>query len=124
MLLSIKRITKALIRLHRCAGWSAPLLFATAVNWFSRDEAHYILTRFILMDYHIHIETISMEFSFCILRGYQSKFQEHDVFPSLKIVFILSNIADPDEMLPYAAFHLGLHCLPKYIFTGTQNVKG
>ena len=27
------------------------------------------------------------------------------------------NSADPDEMPPYAAFHLGLHCLPKYLFT-------
>ena len=26
--LSVKRITKALIRLRACAGWSAPLLFA------------------------------------------------------------------------------------------------
>ena len=29
MILSNKRITKALIRLRGCAGWSAPLLFAT-----------------------------------------------------------------------------------------------
>ena len=28
MILSNKRIRKALIRLHGCAGWSAPLLFA------------------------------------------------------------------------------------------------
>ena len=28
MLISKQRITKALIRLRRCAGWSAPLLFA------------------------------------------------------------------------------------------------
>ena len=28
MILSKKRITKALIRLHGCTGWSAPLLFA------------------------------------------------------------------------------------------------
>ena len=28
MIFSNKRITKALIRLRRCAGWSAPLLFA------------------------------------------------------------------------------------------------
>ena len=25
--------------------------------------------------------------------------------------FVLANSADPDEMPPYAAFHLGLHCL-------------
>ena len=30
---------------------------------------------------------------------------------SSKIVLILPNSADPHEMPPYAAFHLGLHCL-------------
>ena len=33
-------------------------------------------------------------------------------------VFIQANSADPDEMPPYAAFHLGLHWLSKYLFTG------
>ena len=47
------------------------------------------------------------------------------LFLSLKIVFIfIANSADSDEMLPYAAFHLGLHCLPKYLFTDIQNEKG
>ena len=32
----------------------------------------------------------------------------------LKIVFTIANSADHDEKLPYAAFHLGLHCLLKY----------
>ena len=31
-------------------------------------------------------------------------------------VLILANSADPNEMQHYAAFHLGLHCLPKYSF--------
>ena len=39
----------------------------------------------------------------------------------LKTVFILANSAEPDEMPPCAAFHLGLHCLPKYLFMGIQN---
>ena len=30
----------------------------------------------------------------------------------------LANSADSDEMQHYAAFHLGLHCLPKYLFRG------
>ena len=29
--------------------------------------------------------------------------------------FVLANSADPNEMSHYATFHLGLHCLPKYI---------
>ena len=38
---------------------------------------------------------------------------------------IFANIADPDEMPYFAAFHLGLHCLPKnmYLFVGIQNEK-
>ena len=40
---------------------------------------------------------------------------------SLKITFISANRADPDEMPPYVAFHLGLLCLPKYPYTGIQN---
>ena len=29
-----------------------------------------------------------------------------------------------DEMPHFAAFHLGLHFLPKYTFRGLQNTKG
>ena len=43
---------------------------------------------------------------------------------SLKIILILANSADPDEMQPHAAFHLGLHCLPKYPLRGFPNTKG
>ena len=32
----------------------------------------------------------------------------------MKIGGVLANIADPDEMPYYVAFHLGLHCLPNY----------
>ena len=36
------------------------------------------------------------------------------LFMSLTVDLIFANSADPDEMQQYAAFHLGLHCLPKY----------
>ena len=42
------------------------------------------------------------------------------VFLSLKIVFVLANSVDPDEMLHHAAFHLGLHCLPKCTFSNLE----
>ena len=32
----------------------------------------------------------------------------------------LANSADPDEMQHYAAFHLGLHYLPEYLFRDFQ----
>ena len=35
IILLMKQKTKALIRLHRCAGWSAPLLFAKSGQVFS-----------------------------------------------------------------------------------------
>ena len=43
----------------------------------------------------------------------------------MKIDFVLANSADPDEILPYAAFHLGVHCLPKHPFrvSSLQRVK-
>ena len=47
----------------------------------------------------------------------------YDVFLSLTIGFTLTNRVDPDEMQHYAAFHLGLHCLPKYSFRGLQYTK-
>ena len=45
-------------------------------------------------------------------------------FCPLKVVFIWANNADPDEMPHNVAFHLDLHRLPKYLFTGIQNEKG
>ena len=47
------------------------------------------------------------------------KFLNYDVFMSLKIIYILPNSVDPDEMQHNAAFHLRLHCLPKYLFAST-----
>ena len=46
------------------------------------------------------------------------------VYLSLKVVLILANSADPDEIQRYAAFHLCLHCLFKYPFRGFQHTKG
>ena len=43
MVLFKKRITKALIRLCGCTGWSAPLLSANLQRQVSRYEAHIII---------------------------------------------------------------------------------
>ena len=61
----------------------------------------------------IYVDTISIDLSILYLMGCTSKFLFNGVFLSLKMVFILANSADPDEMPLYAAFHLGLHCLSK-----------
>ena len=67
-----------------------------------------------------------MNIPFCILRGHRLKFLDYDVFLSLKVVLILANSANPDELQHYAAFHLGLHCLPKYLFrdSSIQSLNG
>ena len=46
------------------------------------------------------------------------------VFLFLKIIFVLANSVDPDEMLHYAAFHLDLHCLTKCTFRSHWYTKG
>ena len=38
-------------------------------------------------------------------------------------VFVLANSVDRDEMPHYAAFHHGLHCLPKYALRATSKER-
>ena len=84
------------------------------------------LTLCIPMDFPIQIYTIRMGVFIIYFKGSQVEIFKKDVHfsPCLKIVFILANSEDPDEMLHFAAFHLGLHCLQKYTFTGFQYTKG
>ena len=76
------------------------------------------------MDYPIHIDTMNMKLSVSILKSCWSIFLQTYESMSHNIVFILINSADPAEMPPLAAFHLGHHCLPKYLFTSIQNENG
>ena len=50
------------------------------------------------------------------IKGSQIEFSKYDVFLFLEIYFILANSADPNEMPPYVAFHLRLHCMPRCPF--------
>ena len=43
---------------------------------------------------------------------------------SKKFGLIIANCADPVEMQHYAAFHLVLHCLPKYPLGFFQYING
>ena len=85
--------------------------FAEISAIFSRDRGlcrtldiyiflHLYLTLFIWMDFTLHIDSISMDLSILYFKG------------------LSNNSADPDEMAHYVAFHMGLHCLPKYLYTG------
>ena len=62
--------------------------------------------------------------SLYISRSQRLKFPDQGVLQSMNVVFISANSADPDEMLHFTAFHLGLHCLPKYLFRGFAYIKG
>ena len=66
-----------------------------------------------------------------IYRGHRFLFPKIYCIFSLKIDFVFTYGAGADEMPPYAAFHLGLHCLSKYplgvfglqmVVTGLLNV--
>ena len=61
-----------------------------------------------------------MELSILYFSGFTGR-NLYKLCISVSIFFIPANSADTDEMLPYAAFHLGLHCLPKYLLTGFKN---
>ena len=51
-----------------------------------------------------------------ISRDHRFKFPNKTVLLSLKLVFVLANSVDTNEMLHNAAFHLDIHCFLKYTF--------
>ena len=61
----------------------------------------------------------------CTLRGHREiflKYYAHRIL-SLKVVLILANSAEHDEMQHGAAFYLGIHFLTKYPFKGFHVYK-
>ena len=50
-----------------------------------------------------------------------SEFPNYDAFLSLKIVLTSAKSVDPSDMPHHAAFHLGLHCFPKYPLKGKRS---
>ena len=102
--------------------------FAVAYGTISKEYFGYVtLTDHLYMTIAVDwifpydIDTICTDLSILCFKGLPVKILKFGIFLSLKIAFILVNSADSDEMPPYVAFHLGLHCLSKYPFTGIQN---
>ena len=58
------------------------------------------------------------------MEGSQMIISKKIVFLSRKIDFVSANSEDPNEMLHYAVFHLGLPCFSKYPFRGFCSTKG
>ena len=67
------------------------------------------------MECSIKFDTVRSGWSIVYIEGSQVIISKK-YLSFLKINFVLAKSADPDEMPHYAAFHLGLHCLPKYWF--------
>ena len=57
-----------------------------------------MLTLCVLMDFPIHIDSMIMGLPIVYVKGSQFFFQNFDVFLFLKLVLILANSADSDEM--------------------------
>ena len=76
------------------------------------------------MTFFMKSDGVTSGWSILYIEGSRLIFSNQNVFLSLKIVFVLANSVDPDEMPHYAAFHLRLHCLPKYPFWGPWSTKG
>ena len=64
------------------------------------------------MEFSIKFDTVKSGWSIVYFEGSQVIISKHIVFLSLKIDFVCANSADPDEILPYAAFPLGLQYSP------------
>ena len=80
------------------------------------------------MEFSLLLNTIKSGWSIVYIEGSQVTgycFQKNSLFLLLKINFVKLNSADPYEMPHHAAFHLDLHCLPKYPFRvwGLKRVK-
>ena len=82
------------------------------------------LTNFRPMEFSIKLHTIKSGWSIIYIEGSWVRISKKILyFFPLKIDLVFSSSADPDEMLHYTAFHLGLHGLPKYLFRGFQSTK-
>ena len=67
------------------------------------------------MEFSIKFDTVKSGWSIVYFEGLQVSITKKFRILSLKIDLVLENHADPYKMPPYAAFHLGLHCLLKYV---------
>ena len=76
------------------------------------------------MDSSFWFDTISWVSASYISRDVRFKFKKKNPFFCLKTYFTFTNSVVPDEMQHHAAFHLGLHCLQKYLFRGFPKYKG
>ena len=73
-----------------------------------------------LIDPSFWFDSINFGIVHCTYLGVSGYNLKKIVFICLKNFFTFTNSVDPNEMQHCAAFHLGLHCLQKYLL----NTKG
>ena len=71
----------------------------------------------------MYSNTISTEYLILHFKG-TIDFLNYDTLLCLKVVLILVNSTDPDEMQHYAAFYPSLRCFLKNSFRGFQYTNG
>ena len=77
------------------------------------------------MEFSIKFDKVKSEWSGLRIYIEDSQVQKNCIkFYFSEVDFILANSSDPDEMPHYAAFHLGLHYLPLYLFRWFQSLNG
>ena len=83
------------------------------------------LTLYVLMDSVFGFNTKNLGMVHCIKWGVTGyRFMNILLFLTLKVNFAFVKSVKPDEMLRFASFHLGLHCLPMSSFRSFQYRKG
>ena len=75
------------------------------------------------MDSSFLFDTINLGWSIVYIEGPQVIIFKMCITFSEDCFCQIANSVDPDEMLPHATFHLGLHFLQKYQFMGFQIYK-
>ena len=81
---------------------------------------HITLTLFILMDYLLHIDAISMDLSILYFKGSQVEISISS-YQTMKGLALMKCYLKGHYI---RVFHQRLQCLPKYLFTGIQNELG
>ena len=98
--------------IFRCIVFVAGDRFSKASPLLSYADVR--LTLCTLMDFQIHIDTISIGLPIVYFE------RPNELISVPGGCLTLAKSADPDEMQHYVTLHLGLHCSPKFQFRGFQ----
>ena len=83
-----------------------------------------MLSLCVSMEFTIKFDMVTSGWSIIYTEGSQAIVSRKYYISFSEDRFALAKSVDPVEMPHYAAFHLGLHSLPKYPFRGFCSTKG